>query len=1294
MPTNELFLRDVIDIKGDVHAGDFKVELSGGFSESAARVGEYVVTDQLKEAFGSALGIVRAAVRSGNSHAAYLHGSFGSGKSHFLTVLHAILNNDPAARAKPRLQEVIAEHDSWLRGKRFLMVPYHLVGSSDLDSALLGGYVATVRRLHPEAPTPPVYRADAMLADARKLRANIGDDAFVKLLPVRNAATASDDGDLEVIGASGVTWTGTELDRAFAAPAGDAQRDRLVSALLSGPMSSYAEGARGDHKAFLPLENGLAVISRHAKSLGYDGLILFLDELILWLQAHMSQREKVNTEVSKLVKLIESSDALRPLPIVSFISRQRDLSQLVGADVVGADVKNLEHQVEYLAGRFDVVSLEDRNLPEIIKKRVLEPKDDRAKASLDEAFATIESTNAQVKDVLLDASGATRADWKDFRDVYPLSPALLNVLVALSGALQRERTGLKLVQQMLERASDFPLGQLIPLGDLWDVLQRGKGEAFTDRLRSEAEAADRFHLKVRAHLLEKYGSEDHEKFIADERFVKTLLLAALAPDVPALKRLTGTRIAALNHGSIRSRTVTAGSMVVGRLRELQARFGEIRSDGQQDPVFSLHLSDLDIEPLLDMVADEDRIGARRIWVKDQLWKALGLRDTGVFVCEHEVIWKGTRRTAEFVFENVRDRTQLAQEQFRPGMEGRVRFVLDYPFDETDHYPSDALDRVEELRRVGFTAPTVVWLPSHLSEQKKTELGRLIKINYLLERDRLDDYASHLPSDDRVRVRHQLSAQRDNLNSQLTVTLAQVYGISKADEGSVSVEVQNGVHVHSLLPEYGRPQLQGGKPFQDNMAQLADGLFAALYPKHPNLDKLGERKPVGLQELKTALTWISRAMDVGGRRVAVDSHQLKSVKRIVEPLELGQVHDGPLVLTNDWRARINHAAHQHKPGEEDLSVEDIRMWIAQDIGWTGLDKNLSSLVIATYALLDDRAWVYYGSPVSQVPELERIGAGYALRAQRLPSEDEYATARQRAAKIFGLPVEPALFARNVTKLYAGVRAKTDTFERPVNALRTSLNRRAAELGIDQDSGARVSSGRDAADLLARLMRHHNATALVQELAAVSYSTTDEVLATAVDSAPDVLKALDDADWKLLASVRGFAGREDGVGARAKRLLEEIAQAATDSEFERSLIPVLDSIRSRAVDLVSEAARLAQVAEPVAPVEPPAPEEPTADDVPLDEHDTPSVNSGTPATTAPGTGGGTTAPQIGSVRLEPSHLENALSEAIDHMWDAILAYSSAHPGMAVEISWHVVPSDGAPAGGAADSAEENQAEGDQT
>ncbi|MFB6627577.1 PglY protein [Streptomyces sp. NPDC056374] len=1265
MPTNELFLRDVIDIKEDVHAGDFKVELTGGFTETDARVAEYVVTDQLKLAFGKALGIVRAAVRGGNSHAAYLHGSFGSGKSHFLTVLHAVLNNEPSARAKPRLQEVIAEHDEWLRGKRFLMVPYHLVGSTDLDSALLGGYVAEVRRRHPGAPTPPVYRADAMLADAARFRSAIGDAAFAELLPVVGGGANGSDDDLDVIDEAGAGWTAAELHRAFAAPAGDPLRSRLVSALLTGPMSSYAEGARGDAQAFVPLENGLAVISQHARSLGYDGLILFLDELILWLQAHMSNREKVNSEVSKLVKLIESGDSARPVPIVSFISRQRDLSQLVGADVAGADVKNLEQQVEYLAGRFDVVGLEDRNLPEIIKERILKPKDQLAKAAMDDAFLSVESTTSQVKDVLLDAHGATHADWADFRAVYPLSPALLNVLVALSGALQRERTGLKLLQEMLRRRrADFKLGELIPLGDLWDVLSDGTGEAFTDRLKNEAEAAHTFHGKVRAHLLEKYGSEENEKFIADDRFIKTLLLAALAPDVPALKRLTGGRIAALNHGSIRSRTVAPGSLVVTRLRELQAEFGEIRADGDQDPVFTLHLSDLDIEPLLDMVADEDRTGARRIWVKDQLWKALGLKDTGAFVCEHDIVWKGSRRTAEFVFENVRDTTQLSAEQFRPGVDGRVRFILDYPFDDGQHFPNDDAQRVELLRSEGVMAPTLVWLPSFFSEQKSAQLGRLIKINYLLERDRLDDYAGHLASDDRVRVRHQLAAQRDTLTSQLTATLAQLYGIAKVDENSVSAEVSEGKHILSMLPEYARPQLQGGKSFMDNLQHLAGGVFDALYPKHPDFDRAGDRKPVTPAELKTALTWITRAMDDGGRRVEVDSHHLKTVKKIVEPLELGQVHDGPLVLRNDWRARINQAAHQHRPGAKDLTVEEIREWIAKDHGWTGLDKNVSSLIIATYALLDDRAWIFHGgNPLAQAPELSDIGAGHGLREEQRPTDEEYAAAREKAAKIFGVAVQPTNFARNVNKLHTGVREKITQYEQSVNGVRTSLNRHAQALGIDSEAGARTTSMKDAADLLARLGRHHEATALVRELVGAAYATSDVVLASAITSAPDVLHALDDADWQLLDSVRGFAARRDGVGERAQRLINEIAEAAAASEFERSLIPVLDSIRGKAVALVKDAARLAQV---VSPAPTTTSTEATPDDVTLTRHGTPPVPSTRPAAVPVHTGAGSR-----TVRLQPSHMENALSKAIDNLWDEILAYSAANPGMAVEITWQVVP-----------------------
>lgn len=1267
---SQQYLRDVLDLPDSVHAGDFKIELTGGFTEVEARVAEYVVTDQLRGAFDKALSIVRTAVRDGTSHAAYLHGSFGSGKSHFLTVLHAVLNNEPVARAKPGLQPVIAEHDDWLRGKKFLMVPYHLVGASDIDSAILGGYVNTVRKLHPGHPTPPVYRADAMLEDAARQRAFFADDARFAEWLGSGAPAAADEEDLDLPHDTVPSWSSADLDRAFNAPAGDKVRDALVSALLSGPMSSYIRGASGDVAAFIPLENGLSVISRHARDLGYDGLILFLDELILWLQAHLSDRQFVNNQVSKLVKLIESGDADRPLPIVSFISRQRDLSKLVGDDVTGADVKNLEAQVHYLAERFDTVSLEDRNLPAIIKERVLKPKPG-GREVLDEAFAAIESTKSGDREVLLDAAGATGATWQDFRDVYPLSPALLNVLVALSGALQRERTGLKLLQEMLyRRRDDMKVGELIPLGDLWDVLSDGTGEAFTDRLRQDAAAAQRFYVRARATLADRFG-DGSTTFVAVDRFLKTLLLAALAPNVPALARLTGPRLAALNHGSLRSRTVQPGAMVVSRLRELQAEFGELRSEGEQDPVFRLQLSDLDIEPLLDAVGERDTLGARRIWTKKQLWSQLNIRDTDNFVCEKELVWKGTRRTAEFVFDNVRDTSSLPDMQFTPGVPGRIRIVLDYPFDEGNHAPSDDAARVNRMIREGFTAPTLVWLPHFMSPQKSAQLGRLLKIQYLLERDRLDDYAGTMSEDNRVKVRHQLQAQADNLESQLAAALRQLYGISQADEATIDKDVGEDGHVLSLQPDH-KPRLAGGAGFEYNALALADGLFDKLYPKHPDFDPSGNRKPVTLGELRTVLSWITKAMEDGQRRVVVDRNHLPLVRRIVHPLELGEVSDGPLNVSTEWRRRIEQAATQ-RGVTGDYRVEDIRTWL-EELGYTGLDKPVINLVIATYALLADRAWVLHGSPLREAPDLDKIGPGHALRAQELPDEETFATARRRAAALFGVHVPDTLFARNVNRLADEVREKVAAVENAANGVRRALDRHSDLLGLDtrpeQDTAPRITSTRDAADLLARLSGAREATTVVRELATAEYRTGDQVLGAAISSAPAVLAALENVEWSLLRSVRQFAGRGDPVGNRADRLLDEVTQAAAADEFTRPLADVLDGLGPRAVQLVNEAARLAAVAPPApAPAEP-QPANPTAEQVSLTDTGQPRVSSEQPFAQQP-----TQPPRRSPRRVRASAVERDLARIVAEVQSEIRQFAGEHPGAEIEVTWRVVGEEGA-------------------
>src|SRR5678815_5683507 len=76
----------------------------------------------------------------------------------------------------------------------------------------------------------------------------------------------------------------------------------------------------------------------------------------------------------------------REIPLVSFIARQRNLAEMVGDDYAGIENLRLYDSLKHWEGRYDSVRLEDNNLPAIIEKRILKPKNDAAKATLKGAF--------------------------------------------------------------------------------------------------------------------------------------------------------------------------------------------------------------------------------------------------------------------------------------------------------------------------------------------------------------------------------------------------------------------------------------------------------------------------------------------------------------------------------------------------------------------------------------------------------------------------------------------------------------------------------------------------------------------------------------------------------------------------------------------------------------------------------------------------------------------------------------------------------------------------------------------
>ena len=94
----ERLISELLDLPDQVHRGDFVLNLSEGVTRPEATLRDYVVTPQLADCFDNALKFVRSALNDRSSKAAYLHGSFGSGKSHFMAVLHLLLQHDPKAR--------------------------------------------------------------------------------------------------------------------------------------------------------------------------------------------------------------------------------------------------------------------------------------------------------------------------------------------------------------------------------------------------------------------------------------------------------------------------------------------------------------------------------------------------------------------------------------------------------------------------------------------------------------------------------------------------------------------------------------------------------------------------------------------------------------------------------------------------------------------------------------------------------------------------------------------------------------------------------------------------------------------------------------------------------------------------------------------------------------------------------------------------------------------------------------------------------------------------------------------
>lgn len=1157
-----MLIKDLIHIQERVNKDDFVLKLTAGVADPGSTLGSYVVTKELVQNFDDALGFIQGAIDSGKSRGSYLHGSFGSGKSHFMAVLNLLLEGNHEARALPKLAPVVKKHDKWLNGKKFLMVPYHMIGASSLEDKIFEGYVDWVEEHHPDAPVPPLFRSQAILENAAGLREKMGDESFFKAL------NKGEQGGDNRWGALSGGWTAESYAEASEDPTSDRHGD-LVSDLVQHLITSVRQDGE-----YLDLDKGLAALSRHAKGLGYDGVILFLDELVLWLASRSGSVDFLNQEVNKLAKLVEAQEMRRPIPIISFIARQRDLRELVGENVAGAANLNFLDQLKYFEGRFETIKMGDTNLPEIASERLLKPINAAARAAIDAKFTETVAVREEVRDVLMTANSNPEA----WRNLYPFSPALVDTLVAVSSLLQRERTALRILLQLLvDQRDTMQLGELVPVGDLYDQIARGD-DAFSSEMKKHFQTADKLYRQSLKPMLEATHDlsfaaaeelpGDDPKRVAlrnDDRLIKTVLLAALAPEVETLRGLTPARLSALNHGTIKTRIKgQEASIAESKFREWAGRVGQLKVDDSTPPTISLQLTGVDVDGIIDKAASQDNFGNRLRCVKDILFKQLELRSEDKLWLEHGFRWRGTDRRCKVIFRNVWE----ADFDLLESNEGDWKLVIDYPLDaDPNKGPSADRAQLQKYREERGSTRTVVWLPSFFSQQALQDLGKLVKLETILAEHAYDGYVSELSMQDKATAKSILTNQRDALRNRMITHLQTAYGLRDDKTGVIdTMRNLDGVDHFQSLDSGLQMHVPGATHLEGAMGELLEQAMNSQYPQHPEFDP----------GVKLTVTFVQKVLDVflaalqeSEGRIEVEKSQREMIRMIANPLKLGEMAPQYFVPGEHWK---DHFRRKAPDGLDGVKVSDLREWI----DW-GIPATLENLIILACAAQLNCSFSLHGSVYGAT--LKDLPGDCKLKTQELPSQEEWEKARTIQDSLLGLAGLPKLMtAQTLDDFSSKVSEEAARYQNSVDKLVSLLATEAGRQGIDEDFD-RLNAAREAQRFIA-LVKSNQGCELIKALAGFVSDSPNEAISTSIKGTESVLHVLP-IDRKTLDLALGL---ETPLKEEAEKLEAELLAALKFNEYVAALNPVVESIDTKALAILQRKIQAGKEDEETIPTNP--------------------------------------------------------------------------------------------------------------
>ncbi len=1131
---SELTIAEVLDLppREEITALGFVVRLAD--EDDARLVADYVVTPAVASELPVVLAAMRHAYKTRGEIGRFIHGSFGSGKSHFLSYLGLLLEARASAWNKndATVKKLAPEHRPWLDEAHLLVVRLHMLTvaggrETGFDRAV---YDAANAALAHRGKAPFEFlHVQGVLDEARREAALYGAQ-FWKRLEEGGVVGSAEDFEAQ---AKGSAEDREALARAYLAWKG---RDTTSA----GVDPSWADGLRK--------------LCAHVKAQGYGGLVLLVDELLLWL------REKSGPDferaINQLNVMVDHSDGARAVPLFVFVARQRNIQEFF-PDLV--EERQLHEHLGHHAKRFEVTNLEDVELRHVCKGRVLRPRPQHA-AQLARVVDGLARDHEKVLPSVLQ-----QADMGYLRDVYPFHPALIEMLIDVSSLMQRDRTALRLLYELLViHYPDLPLGKLLPVGSAFDAIFPETGVEGSKRMDDLRAIHRTYYLRFRPAMdrmirnPKEHGEFDAARRHVLEMIVKTALIAKVSPRLSPTGSMAVDRLVRLNDSEVLGETDRAKfNRVYQDLLELSRLVpGTLQLTGQgREASVSVVLQGVNFGEMLERA--RSRVSGQKHVRLSTFYKvllpALGIsRDD--LDGKTRIEWRKTARFAAIDIQNIRDQPNAA---FKPPPGTDVRILVDYPWDEPGYSPADDEQRARDVRRRDGNSLAFSWLPRHFTPAEMGFLDDLAAHEELLG-PAGEEMLRDLSPNDRALVSEHAQSQARTLRDNLEAKLGEVY----RDHGRI-VAQRDGIDA----------KVPGGE-LRQIWRDVACTLLDQQYPDHPRF--AAEPKP---ESLRLLCDFLARAADEPDHRAPYTEEEAKVLRTLGEPMEL--------VTIGQARAQLRLDTHLMKTVRE-VSKGDSVMWDTIDLklqGTYALPIAVRNFFLKVLVRLDSFRAVHsvQGDPID-VEIDNKPRASVALRRAPLLDLAAWSLARELGPALLAVKSPSATRTLAEQDRYAG------ELHQKGSARRTDLSGLHARLAhLGAEGGARAERLRAALARLAPLLpKPEDSCATLRAWLALWPNDASDPLRTVVSRCEGARAALDALDEtarnSLLHATKGPLGQE------VQSHLETLRSLLCASEEERPLTSsAIATWNKEATALLqralAEAARLApRNTGPVTSVEP--------------------------------------------------------------------------------------------------------------